>query len=322
MKKFPKITSKDVSVVVQGNIDTNYTKRCLESIRKHLPDSEIILSTWEESNTEGLDYDKVVFNRDPGGADCSRNGRGINNCNREIVSTFQGVMLAQRTYVLKLRSDIILCSNNILKLFRRSYAFSEQYKIFKRRIIVCSIYSRRFFYNKGKVLPALFHVSDWLYFGFREDVYKLFDIPLTEEPGFSQYFRDKPQRRGRFEDSHMNRLWRFSPESYITIACCSKHLALNCKDKLDINSTNVSLSRNVIVNNFYVADQEQLHIRMPKYNIYQFLMPPVDREGLYTNYMWKKEYKKLCKRNYIVFPTLDLILCFIADFFQIKRRNR
>ena len=47
------INSKDISVVVQGAIDKENTPKCLESIRKYLPDAEIILSTWEGSEVEG-----------------------------------------------------------------------------------------------------------------------------------------------------------------------------------------------------------------------------------------------------------------------------
>lgn len=36
------IDTKDISVVVQGAIDKGYTPLCLKSIRKYLPESEII----------------------------------------------------------------------------------------------------------------------------------------------------------------------------------------------------------------------------------------------------------------------------------------
>lgn len=40
------IDSADISVVVQGPVNYEQTKECLKSIRKFLPKSEIILSTW------------------------------------------------------------------------------------------------------------------------------------------------------------------------------------------------------------------------------------------------------------------------------------
>ena len=108
-----KIKSKDISVVVQGAINSEVTPKCLESIRKYLPEAEIILSTWEGSDVVRLDYDKLILNKDPGGADCSRDGKGINNCNRELVSTFEGLKLANRKYALKIRSDIVFINNKI-----------------------------------------------------------------------------------------------------------------------------------------------------------------------------------------------------------------
>ena len=57
----------DISVVVQGAIDKKLTPICLKSIRKYLPGAEIILSTWEGSDVENLDFDTIVLNHDPYG---------------------------------------------------------------------------------------------------------------------------------------------------------------------------------------------------------------------------------------------------------------
>ena len=40
------IDSAEISVVVQGIIDGEKTKKCIESIRHFLPNSDIVLSTW------------------------------------------------------------------------------------------------------------------------------------------------------------------------------------------------------------------------------------------------------------------------------------
>ena len=56
-----KIDFKDISIIVQGAIDIAETPKCLASIRKHLPEAEIILSTWNNEPVEGLDYDVLVF---------------------------------------------------------------------------------------------------------------------------------------------------------------------------------------------------------------------------------------------------------------------
>ena len=80
------IETKDIAVVVQGAIDKENTPKCLMSIRKFLPDAEIILSTWEDSDVAGLDYDNLLLNKDPGGYRHDfavyNSSRSMNNFNR------------------------------------------------------------------------------------------------------------------------------------------------------------------------------------------------------------------------------------------------
>lgn len=318
------VNSSEVSVVVQGAINKELTQDCLRRVRRYLPHAEIILSTWQGSNVEGLEYDKLLLNEDPGGADCSRDGRGINNCNRELVSTFNGIKQAERKYTLKIRTDLLLLNDKILKKRVERYQRTSQYSYLKERIVVCSVYSRYFAMRKGTDIrtPILFHPSDWIYFGLTEDLYNLFDIPLTDEPEFSQWFRNRPQQRNGYIDAHPFRLWKFSPEAYIWTAFLKKIGVADIADKLDIDEEKMKLSRHSLVNNFYMADQCQLGIKLAKYNICQPLMTKIDREGLYTNIHWQREYRKLCCRSYIVRPTACRILNFIVDLLRIKRRAR
>jgi hypothetical protein len=101
------ILSKDISVVVQGPIHTqdNLTKRVLESVRTHLPDAELILSTWKGSKVDGLDCDILLLNEDPGALE--KQPINSRNLNRQIVSTCNGIMASTRIFVLKLRTDCI-----------------------------------------------------------------------------------------------------------------------------------------------------------------------------------------------------------------------
>ncbi|MDQ1281875.1 MAG: hypothetical protein QG630_226, partial [Patescibacteria group bacterium] len=68
------INSSEITVVIKGLIigkktdkySDRYTYRNIESIRKFLPDSKIILSTWVGSDVSGLEPDEIIFNEDPG----------------------------------------------------------------------------------------------------------------------------------------------------------------------------------------------------------------------------------------------------------------
>ena len=57
-----KIQNKDITIVVQGPVDPVNTPKCIASIRKYFKGSKIILSTWEGTDTYGLDFDERYRN--------------------------------------------------------------------------------------------------------------------------------------------------------------------------------------------------------------------------------------------------------------------
>ena len=144
-----RINTEDISVVVQGAVDQLTIRICLASIRKHLPGAEIILSTWEGTSIDGLDYDQVVLSKDPGGFDHNNTEYPTkNNFNRQVFSTIQGLLLSKRKYSVKMRTDFVLESSGFLKWFNKYPARNKQYSFFKHKVICCEIYSRnpRFVY--------------------------------------------------------------------------------------------------------------------------------------------------------------------------------
>src|SRR4051794_20971310 len=104
--------SRDISFVVQGAIDGSIspltgepiTKSCLSSLRRYHPGAEIILSTWKDANVDGLDFDILVRSEDPGAWNAFRPESGevkLDNTNRQIVSTRNGLYQATRKYAAK-----------------------------------------------------------------------------------------------------------------------------------------------------------------------------------------------------------------------------
>src|SRR5438094_537355 len=116
---------KDISVVIQGKVfgqagepfEKQQTQQCINSIRKFMPDAEIIISTWEGSDVAHLSgYDHVIFNNDPGAvAYFDHNPNFLNNNNRQITSAFNGLLAATHTYAIKMRGDCLLTSTDFLK---------------------------------------------------------------------------------------------------------------------------------------------------------------------------------------------------------------
>ena len=202
------IDTKDISVVVQGAIDKEYTPLCLESIRKYLPDSEIILSTWEGSNVNGLDYDILILNEDPG-TSMHNNKLGLfNNTNRQLLSTQNGIKIVKNKYILKLRTDALLINNTFLKYFYKFNNSNKKYKLLENRIIVPSIYSRE--YSSETKLNMVFHISDIYFFGLCEDIKDYFlDTKLLPDSNLSEYY-SKYQNIIMYYDNS----WSYSPEQY------------------------------------------------------------------------------------------------------------
>lgn len=292
------INSKDISVVVQGAIDKKLTPKCLKSIRKYLPDAEIILSTWENSQTEGLDYDFLLLNQDPGGYKHDfalyNKKSSINNFNRQLVSTKSGVQKSSRQYCLKLRSDLVLNNSNFLKYWDKFNKQNEEYKIFKHRVLCSSIYSREYSCNiTGNSLPTPFHPSDFWFFGLTEDLKEYFNScpKQTDEEAGNWSFK-YPNRL-----PYSSMLWRFAPEQFFCVNWVKKHYPnIQFDDWSDWNPENIELSNNILYNNFIFLDFEQSGIYSKKHS---WAIENRDKiQGLITYQHFQEQYQHYCDISY------------------------
>jgi len=293
------INPKDISIIVQGKINKAEIKKCLKSIRKHLKGAEIILSTWEGSDLSGLDYDVLVESKDPGATIFTTDGnQSYNNLNRQLLSTQEGLKKANREYILKLRSDLILTNNSFLNYFDKYQERCDEYKLFERKIIIPTLYSRKFVikYKTQEALYMPFHPSDFFLFGLNEDIKKYFmDTKLVEEPAYSNYFKGNPE----LDDKRIykNAWFQYPPEQYFAISCFNRHFPdIKMKDYSDINFRNVRQSEIAMVNNFIVLEYAQHGIYMNKYKFSkkESQVGFYDASGLYFQSMYLVDYKKHC----------------------------
>ena len=84
--------------------------------------------------------------------------------------------------------------------------------MFKQKIFVYEKFSIKYDEKNEIKQRMLFHISDWCYFGLKEDLVELFNIPFVKEPDFSRYFVTHVKS---VNDIHKTRLWKMSPEQYI-----------------------------------------------------------------------------------------------------------
>lgn len=300
------IKSSEVSVVVQGPIHAIRTKKTLRSIRKHLPDAEIILSTWENSNLDDLDFDILILNKDPGNVRQKgfKKKALFNNINRMILSTNEGLKKVSRKYTLKLRTDSCIDNLGFIEKFDFFPARCDKYKLFEKRVIASTVFTRYAIEKHKERREMPFHVSDWWFFGLTSDVKKLLlAAELVDEPYFSNYF-EYPENQNK--DSIYEKFsWKFAPEQYIGYSCFSKYFddvrMIDCSEFSEFINKK---SQMALANNFIFLEYKQSGIYNLKYlSSKKEMMLGNQYLDLYTFYNFELEYKKYCDSNYI--PTGD-----------------
>ena len=294
---------KDISVVVQGAVNRKETLKTLKSVRKYLPDAEIILSTWEGTDVSGLDFDVLVLSKDPGNAliESFKNKVVYNNMNRQLLSTQAGLAKASRKYTLKLRSDLILTNNDFLEYFDKFQKRVDQYKLFERKILTSTLFSR---YNikcskKSDRVLIPFHISDWWFFGLTEDLKTYFsETPLVAEPDFTSYFA-KPENINK-KTPYPTAKFKFAPEQYFGYECFARNYSdIRMEDAADFNDEVNLKSQICIVNNFIILEYKQSGIYLNKYSYSKNEKFAGDQYiGLYNFYRYESEYKKHCDSEY------------------------
>lgn len=300
------IDTKDISVVVQGAIDKEYTPLCLKSIRKYLPESEIILSTWEGSEVENLDYDILVLNKDPGGFLMSPSE--INNVKRQIISTINGINKSNRNYILKIRTDMCLCGNKFLHFFSKYNKFNYDYKFVEQRILVSSLPTRN-----PIDWETPYCISDWITFGFKKDTVLLWDIkfPSYEE---ENWFNIHPKDI-KILYSYDVLIARFNPEQHIIISFIKKFMKdVYCNNMFDNNNKAIELNINILVNNFLVLS--------PKLYNFKFLKPlrNGDWYHILTHNKWLKYYNKTFNEKRKLISIDFEKLSYIKHIYNAKKR--
>lgn len=283
------MNNKDISVVVQGQIygapndkdENKYTKRVCDSIRQVLPEAELILSTWEYCNVDDLQYDtliKISKSEDPGSV--------FENFNRQRMTTLKGIEAASNKYILKLRSETMLESRRFINVYEKcmNYKYGD-YHFINNRIVVDGI-------NPGWS-GCMFHMSDHLFFGLKEDVNALWDIPEVLD--------------GMFWGSGNAEHVTINPHRYLPLAFFNKYTTeIEFTKPKDINDYNLCLWRKMMVDNFISLFPYEFGTFSLKYhqNIDRKLSIPRLMEN-YTFNQWENLYYKYCcntmKRNPVNF---------------------
>ena len=295
-------------MVIQGAVDPELTPLCLRSVRACLPDAQIILSTWEGTDVAKIAADTFVFSEDPGGHNQALQAfmmdndslrktgfRLMNNVNRQIVSTQAGIQQADRKYVWKLRSDVIIQSVNFLHYYGIFDNDGQNpHKFIKNRLLICDLYTRN-----PRVANLAFHPSDWTMFGNREDVENYFDIPLLTEDD-AKWLLSRPRKWLFMKEMVV----RYTPEQSIFLGFLRKHTTIDYDVYNQINENNIDETELYFANNTVILDYGSMfafnfvkfnpQVSVLRDNIYHFN----DWLGLYEHYclgIRSKKFKEMKK---------------------------
>lgn len=168
----------NIAIIMQGPLilENHFTLNTLKFYRKIYPKCKIIVSTWDNENSEEVTRIEEI------GVIVLRNTRPINtglgNMNFQILSTRNGIKKAEELgvqYILKTRTDQRINKCNVLDFFE---SLTETFPVLenkkqKKRIIA-------FQGTVGGTMFVPYFIADFLYYGHIDDLKQLFAIPLDD----------------------------------------------------------------------------------------------------------------------------------------------
>lgn len=259
------IAAREVSVVVQGPVIRGEgreatTAEVLASVRKHLPHSRLILSTWRGEDVSGLVADEVILNDDPGALVPNPDFPArANNVNRQLVSTSQGLQRATRRYALKLRSDTPVGHTGFLGIDRTQARRHPRWRLFREPILLPRELSLH-----PAVVPSLYHAHDCVQFGLADDLRDLWGSPLAPEPETSHAFAGGA-RPPLVYNNVEGPCVRMAPEQYYVTAFLQRRgIDARLRYVCDCRAAQARAALLFMVNNFTFAALDHIGIQLPQ----------------------------------------------------------
>ncbi len=281
----PRVSDRDVSVVVQGPA-TGTLAGVVASVRSHLPRAELIVSTWEGADVQGLDVDHLVLSPDPGSRPyVDHLGQEMErrlNTNRMLLSTQAGLALATREYAVKLRNDTPLLSAAVLEWCAdQGPAGPAHLRLFSQRIVMPHVAVRPADAMRG----YLFHPSDIVHVGRRADLVSLWQADLIDEDENATWFAS----RTRPEPDLVPVQMRYFNEQVLWLSALSRHGIETGYEHLGQYDAAVALlSEQTLVANFELVEDWQLGVELP--------FGDLVAEFPVWQYVWRPDWNSLRER--------------------------
>lgn len=276
---------RDVTFVFQGPeviVDgENSTFAGIKRTREIFPQSPIIFSTWEGTDTfRYIELNvEIVLSEDPGSCYRDKRNKILMNLNRQLISSAQGISRVSTPYSVKLRSDLFPLNRKILDCFGMPEVFlprNNDYAYTTKRVLVLDVTS----IDPRLEEPLPFHPCDWLYAGLTTDLQIFFPLDRkSEEKQISEFYENniKPANNPFISSSA-----RYHPESWIFVEAMRMFKNINFEHVSDLGQENIDLSEKLIFNNLCIVSLRKIGFKSAKHNI-----QIINYSRTYTTKSWK-----------------------------------
>jgi len=172
----------------------------------------------------------------------------LNNTNMLIAAAQGGLALANGTYVLRIRSDMVFLDRGFLDQWAAGQAMPRQdAAVFGQRVLISWLYTL----NPFTVERMALHFSDWFHFGRTEDVRQVWDVPeITLQD--AMHYRAHPHAPGSNAAERLFNIRR-AVEQHILYHCFKRHLPGLVLDH-HTDRTSEQLALDILVDNFVLCD--------------------------------------------------------------------
>ena len=279
-EKDSSLIQKSVTFLIQGpwyekEESGISTMRLIESVKTHFPESKIILSTWDGTKLPELDNVLIIKSRDPGFYPLGKGRKEVNNINRQILSTKNGLFQVTSKYAIKVRSDLEFFNTDILLRLNEAVQLPAR-ELLDSHVINMNISS----VNPRKEMTLVFHPCDWVYGGFTRDLIKIWNIPLMDEKT-ALYFDSNAISLLNRNDNYFPKI---RPEMYIWINFLnSSGVDIPLESYYDCNHQLIALSEKYFAENLIFYEPKSLGVISQKHK-FRIL----DRYQMYSYYDWIK----------------------------------
>lgn len=252
---------EDTAIVIQGPLcmDGNFTLETVRLYKKWYPNAITIVSTWANEDADTLtalqSAGAIVLKNTP------PENPGYLNINMQLTSSANGVYKAKdlgAKYVLKTRTDQRFCNRGFLDILH------HQLILYPVKIDCMS--------GRITTLFAFPHiagyVSDFLYFGYIDDIEKLLCIPniTVDETAIADSDSSTAILKNEFSsyllENFIDNIDAFSDEGYKTLSdkCIFPEAYIIKKYMKDVLQTDTALSDyyNFIKNGMIITDSKML----------------------------------------------------------------